>query len=119
MGLSISYKIIVEKHGGKLECVSNPNQGGNQQEQSRFEHLSNELQGDRKQQLYLYLLQRLQFPDRSRSVVLANRHNLPMIAFFDLGTNLGFIECIAALGKFFFAISGLSDCHRDSPRLDG
>jgi len=27
MGLSISYKIIVEKHGGKLECFSNPNQG--------------------------------------------------------------------------------------------
>jgi signal transduction histidine kinase len=27
MGLSISYQIIVEKHGGKLECVSNPNQG--------------------------------------------------------------------------------------------
>jgi len=27
MGLSISYQIIVEKHGGKLECVSNPHQG--------------------------------------------------------------------------------------------
>jgi two-component system NtrC family sensor kinase len=27
MGLSISYQIIVEKHGGKLECFSNPNQG--------------------------------------------------------------------------------------------
>ncbi len=27
MGLSISYKIIVEKHGGKLECSSNPNRG--------------------------------------------------------------------------------------------
>ena len=27
MGLSISHQIIVEKHGGKLECVSNPNQG--------------------------------------------------------------------------------------------
>jgi len=27
MGLSISHQIIVEKHGGKLECFSNPNQG--------------------------------------------------------------------------------------------
>ncbi len=27
IGLSISYKIIVEKHGGKLQCFSNPNQG--------------------------------------------------------------------------------------------
>lgn len=26
MGLSISYQIIVKKHGGKLECFSNPNQ---------------------------------------------------------------------------------------------
>jgi len=27
MGMSISYQIIVEKHGGKLECFSNPPQG--------------------------------------------------------------------------------------------
>ena len=27
MGLSISYQIIVEKHNGKLECISNPGQG--------------------------------------------------------------------------------------------
>ncbi|MGG6297625.1 MHYT domain-containing protein [Leptolyngbya sp. AN02str] len=27
MGLSISYQIIVEKHGGKLECFSSPEQG--------------------------------------------------------------------------------------------
>jgi len=27
LGMSISYKIIVEKHGGKLECISIPNQG--------------------------------------------------------------------------------------------
>ncbi len=27
LGLSISQRIIVEKHGGKLECVSQPNQG--------------------------------------------------------------------------------------------
>ncbi len=33
-----------------------------------------------------------------------------MIAFFNLGTNLGFVEGIATLGKFFFAVTGLSDC---------
>jgi len=27
MGLSISYQIITEKHHGKLECQSHPNQG--------------------------------------------------------------------------------------------
>ena len=27
MGLSISYKIIVEKHNGKLQCISEPGQG--------------------------------------------------------------------------------------------
>lgn len=27
MGLSISYKIIVERHGGKLTCMSSPEQG--------------------------------------------------------------------------------------------
>jgi hypothetical protein len=40
-----------------------------------------------------------------------DRHNFSVIAFFDLSTNLGFIKCIAALGKLFFAVSGLSDCH--------
>lgn len=27
MGLSISYKIIVEKHQGKIKCISAPGQG--------------------------------------------------------------------------------------------
>ena len=27
MGMSISYQIITEKHGGKLECISTPGQG--------------------------------------------------------------------------------------------
>jgi signal transduction histidine kinase len=27
MGLSISYKIIVEKHMGKLQCISAPGKG--------------------------------------------------------------------------------------------
>ena len=27
LGLSISYKIIAEKHGGKLSCISEPKQG--------------------------------------------------------------------------------------------
>ncbi|NJN73933.1 MAG: hypothetical protein HC799_14520 [Limnothrix sp. RL_2_0] len=27
LGLSISYQIVVENHGGQLECISEPNQG--------------------------------------------------------------------------------------------
>jgi signal transduction histidine kinase len=27
LGMSISYQIVVEKHGGKLECISAPGQG--------------------------------------------------------------------------------------------
>jgi len=27
MGMSISYQIITEKHGGKLECFSTPGEG--------------------------------------------------------------------------------------------
>jgi len=27
LGMPISYRIVVEKHGGKLNCVSTPNQG--------------------------------------------------------------------------------------------
>ena len=48
-------------------------------------------------------------PGRSVEV---DRHYLPMIAFFDLLAHLCLIQSIAALGKFFFAISGLSDGHR-------
>jgi hypothetical protein len=40
-----------------------------------------------------------------------DRDHLPMIAFLDLSAYCCLIECIATLGKFFFAISGLSDCH--------
>ena len=57
-------------------------------------------------------LQKIQFRCRSRSVALANRHYFPMIDFFDLRSYFRLIQSIAALGKFFFAISGLSDCHR-------
>ena len=27
LGLAISYQIIVDRHGGKLECISTPGQG--------------------------------------------------------------------------------------------
>jgi hypothetical protein len=41
-----------------------------------------------------------------------DRDHLSMIAFLDLSAHRCLIERITALGKFFFAISGLSDCHR-------
>jgi predicted RNase H-like HicB family nuclease len=41
-----------------------------------------------------------------------NRHNIAMIALFDLRSYLRLIERIAPLGKLFLAISGLSNCHR-------
>jgi hypothetical protein len=40
-----------------------------------------------------------------------DRDHLPMITFLDLSAHRCLIERIATLGKFFFAISGLSDCH--------
>jgi hypothetical protein len=40
-----------------------------------------------------------------------DRHNLAMITFFDLRSNLRFIDFITTPSKFFFAISGLSNCH--------
>jgi hypothetical protein len=35
-----------------------------------------------------------------------------MIAFLDLRTHLRFIDLIATSGKLFFAVTGLSYCHR-------
>ena len=40
---------------------------------------------------------------RSRSVALANRHNFPMIACFDLRSRLSVVNLITASGKFLFA----------------
>ena len=57
-------------------------------------------------------LQKIQFRCLSRSVALANRDNFPVISGFNLRSYFWFVQGIAALGKFFFAISGLSDCHR-------
>ena len=57
-------------------------------------------------------LQKIQFRCRSRSVALANHDNFPVISGFNLRSYFWFVQGIAALGKFFFAISGLSDCHR-------
>jgi hypothetical protein len=41
-----------------------------------------------------------------------NGDNLILIVLLNLGSDFGFIEGITSLGKFFFAISGLSDCHK-------
>jgi hypothetical protein len=40
-----------------------------------------------------------------------DRDHLSMIACLDLSAHRCLIERITALGKFFFAISGVSDCH--------
>jgi hypothetical protein len=37
-----------------------------------------------------------------------DRHNFAMVAFFDLRPYLSLIDCVATLGKFFFAVAGLS-----------
>jgi hypothetical protein len=45
------------------------------------------------------------------SRVNIDRDNFPMVAVFDLRSDLRLVQRMAALGEFFFAISGLSDCH--------
>jgi hypothetical protein len=40
-----------------------------------------------------------------------DRYNLAMIPLLNLRSHLRLIECIAPLGKLFFATSGLSNCH--------
>jgi hypothetical protein len=45
-----------------------------------------------------------------------DRYNLAMIAFFDLGTNLSFIDCVASLGKLLLTITGLSNHHTFAPK---
>jgi hypothetical protein len=34
-----------------------------------------------------------------------------------LRSNFGFVEFVAAIGKLFFAVTGLPDCHRVTPNL--
>jgi hypothetical protein len=41
-----------------------------------------------------------------------DRDNLALMILLDLEPDFGLIERIPPLGKLFFAISGLSDCHR-------
>jgi hypothetical protein len=41
-----------------------------------------------------------------------NRHYLAMIAFLDLLAHLRFINLITTSSKLFFAVAGLSNCHR-------
>jgi hypothetical protein len=41
-----------------------------------------------------------------------DRHYLAMIAFFDLLAHLRFINLITTSRKLFFAVAGLSNCHR-------
>jgi hypothetical protein len=62
----------------------------------------------------------LEKPISSTQAIIANfkftcfnvdRHDLGSMVFLNLKSDFGFIECITPLGKFFFAISGLSNCH--------
>ena len=39
-----------------------------------------------------------------------DRHNLAMTTFLDLRSHLRFVDFIATLGKFFFAVAGASNC---------
>jgi hypothetical protein len=41
-----------------------------------------------------------------------DRHYLAMIAFLDLLAHLRLINLVTTSGKLFFAIAGLSNCHR-------
>jgi hypothetical protein len=41
-----------------------------------------------------------------------DRHNLAMIACFDLWAYLRLIDLIATVRELFFTISGLSNCHQ-------
>jgi hypothetical protein len=60
------------------------------------------------------------------SCLNVDRDNLPMVACFNLVANLGCVEGIATLGKFFFAVTRLalsrvevlSDCHNGAPGLN-
>jgi hypothetical protein len=45
------------------------------------------------------------------SGVNIDRDNLSIVAVFDLRSNLRLVQCMTTLGEFFFAISGLSNCH--------
>jgi hypothetical protein len=40
-----------------------------------------------------------------------DRDDFAVVIGFDLRSNLGFVQCLAALGKFFFAIARLTDSH--------
>jgi hypothetical protein len=53
-------------------------------------------------------LTRIQFKISGFNV---DRHNFAVIACFNLGSHLSFVDFIATACKFFFAISGLSNCH--------
>jgi hypothetical protein len=41
-----------------------------------------------------------------------DRDNFTQMSLFNLRPDFGFVECITALGKFLFAVSGLPDCHQ-------
>jgi hypothetical protein len=50
--------------------------------------------------------------DLEGSSFKVDRHNLAMIALFNLLTHLRLINLIATLSKFFFAVAGLPNRHR-------
>ena len=82
-----------------------------QSESPKAGHQGYDRRGDPLQRSYHHRLQRIQSQYRSRIVALANRNNFLMIAIFDILSYVRFVDLIATSGKFFFAVSRLSDCH--------
>jgi hypothetical protein len=47
-----------------------------------------------------------------RSGFNVDRYNPPMIVCFDLRAHLRFVDFVSTSSKLFFAVAGLSNCHR-------
>jgi hypothetical protein len=83
-----------------------------QSEQPKAGHQARARKVVESQPSYHPQAQMLQFQYRSQSVALANRYYLAMIALLDLLAHLRLVNLITTSSKLFFAVAGLSNCHR-------